>query len=44
MSIHKKKPIMAEAGDAKHIWKVTAEAADNWRSMCKHIYNIKKGS
>ena len=42
MSIHKKKGIFEEAGDFKRVWKVTGEAGDNWRIMCKHLYNLKK--
>ena len=41
MNLHKKKKICAEL-EEKHVWRATAEAGDNWRVMCKHIYNLKK--
>ena len=40
MVLHKKK-IFSEVED-RHVWKTTADAGDNWRIMCKHIYNIVK--
>eukprot|EP00974_Lingulodinium_polyedra_P098660 9562551-Lingulodinium_polyedra.AAC.1 len=41
MELHKAWTVFPDVLD-KHLWKASAEAADNWRIMCKHVYNLKR--